>query len=74
MAGNGRVTAEEIADSPKAHERAEHVAERIAKRLDSNGDGRVSKDEFLAAAKTRFARLDKNGDGFLSADEVGRHR
>jgi len=73
VAGNGRVTAEELANSPKAHERAEHVAERIAKRLDTNGDGTVSKDEFLAAAKTRFAKLDKNGDGFLSADEIARH-
>ena len=74
VAGNGRVTAEEIASSPRAHERAEKVAERIAHRLDTNGDGRVSKDEFLAMAKTRFAKLDKNGDGFLTADEIGRRR
>jgi len=74
VAGNGRVTAEEMANSPLAHKRAEHVAERIARRLDTNGDGRVSKDEFLAIAKARFAKLDKNGDGFLSADEIGRRR
>jgi len=74
VAGNGRVTAEEMANSPLAHKRAEHVAERIARRLDTNGDGRVSKDEFLATAKARFAKLDKNGDGFLSADEIGRRR
>ena len=71
VAGNGRVTAEEIANSPTAHERAEHVAEHIAKRLDTNGDGTVSRDEFLAAAKQRFAKLDRNGDGFITADEIG---
>ena len=74
VAGNGHVTAEEMANSPLAHKRAERVAERIARRLDTNGDGRVSKDEFLATAKARFAKLDKNGDGFLSADEIGRRR
>jgi Ca2+-binding EF-hand superfamily protein len=74
VAGNGRVTAEEIANSPQAHKRAEKVAEHIAERLDTNGDGMVSKDEFLAKAKSRFARLDKNGDGFLTADEIGRRR
>jgi len=71
IAGHGRVTAEEIANSPPAHERAEHVAARIAKRLDANGDGAVSRDEFLAAARQRFAKMDANGDGFISADEIG---
>jgi Ca2+-binding EF-hand superfamily protein len=71
VAGNGRVSADEIANSPKAHERAQHVSERIVKRLDTNGDGTVSREEFLAAAKQRFARLDKNGDGFVTADEIG---
>jgi Ca2+-binding EF-hand superfamily protein len=73
-AGNGRVTPEEIANSPRAHERAERVAEHIAKHLDQNGDGLVSKDEFLAAARQRFARMDKNGDGFITADEIGQRR
>lgn len=74
VAGNGRVTAEEIANSPRAHARAEHVAAHVAKRLDTNGDGMVSKDEFLAAARERFAKLDRNGDGFLTVDEIGRRR
>jgi len=71
---NGRVTADEIANSPQAHERAEHVAEHIARRLDTNGDGMVSRNEFLAAARQRFAKLDTNGDGFISADEIGQRR
>jgi len=71
VAGTGRVTADAIANSPQAHERAEHVAARVAKRLDANGDGVVSRDEFLAAARQRFAKMDANGDGFISADEIG---
>lgn len=73
-AGDGRVTAAEIANSPQARERAEHVAAHIVQRLDANGDGLVSKDEFLAAARQRFARLDRDGDGFLTVDEIGRYR
>ena len=68
--GNGRVTARQIAASPKAQERAAHAADRIVKHLDSNGDGRVSPDEYLAAARKRFTRLDKNNDGIIDADEM----
>lgn len=51
---------------------------------DSDGDGKVSRDEFLAGpagqgsperAAERFARLDANGDGFLdAADREARAR
>lgn len=69
-AGNGQVTAAEIATSPKTLGRDNQVAQHIVRKLDSNGDGVVSQAEYLAAAKARFARLDKNGDGFIDADEV----
>jgi Ca2+-binding EF-hand superfamily protein len=67
---NGKVTASEIATSPRAQDRAVNVADRLIKHMDTNGDGVVSQDEFLAAARTRFTRLDKNGDGFIDADEM----
>ena len=38
----------------------EHFSE-----MDTNGDGAVSKDEYLAHAAATFAKLDKNGDGKL---------
>ncbi|MEO9131960.1 MAG: hypothetical protein ABI240_12200, partial [Sphingomonas sp.] len=40
-------------------------------RADTNGDGNISRAEFMAQAEARFARMDKNGDGFITADEMG---
>lgn len=73
-AHDGKVTAAEIEAAPKTQERALHVANRLVARMDTDGDGSVSKDEFLAAAKARFARLDKNGDGYIDASEVAARR
>ena len=39
---------------------------------DADLDGRITKQEFLAAADRRFARLDKKGDGKLTLDELPR--
>ena len=72
--GTGRVTAAQIAASPKAQQRATRTVERIVQRLDTNGDGAVTQDEYLAAAKKRFSRMDRNGDGFIDADELPMHR
>jgi hypothetical protein len=37
--------------------------------LDKNHDGRVTKDEFLAGSKKRFAKADANRDGVISPQE-----
>ena len=42
------------------------------KRMDTNEDGSVSKDEFMNYMEKKFARKDENGDGVLSADEMKR--
>lgn len=39
-------------------------------RLDTDGDGFVSRDEISAAREHLFERLDANGDGNLDADEI----
>ncbi len=70
---SGKVTAQQIAASPRALERDNDMAQHTVKKLDTNGDGVVSLDEYLAAAKTRFGRLDKNGDGYITADEAPAH-
>jgi len=43
------------------------------KRLDNNGDGKISREETRGtAAEARFDLLDKNKDGFVAPDEVPR--
>ena len=41
-----------------------------ASRMDRNGDGRISRDEFAAFIPDRLLRADTNGDGALSISEL----
>ncbi|MHC4597951.1 MAG: Lcl domain-containing protein [Planctomycetota bacterium] len=61
----------EAPSSPGAKEPppADSRAQRFIRRLDKDGDGRVSLEEF-DGPDHHFHRLDKNGDGYLDADEV----
>jgi Ca2+-binding EF-hand superfamily protein len=43
-------------------------------KLDTNGDGAISKAEFDARSAQRFAKLDTNGDGKIDAAEMQAHR
>lgn len=45
-------------------------------RLDTNGDGRLSREEAAAYPEIaqRFNQIDANKDGFLSRDELGSKR
>ena len=44
------------------------------KMMDTNNDGKVSKDEFMARTTKRFTEMDANGDGFITKDEKKTHR
>ncbi len=39
-------------------------------RMDSDGDGKVSVEEYVAWMMYAFDRMDRNGDGVLSSDEL----
>lgn len=71
--GSGEITAQQIASSPRMVKREQRFAAREVKHMDTNGDGTVSQDEYINAAKARFAKLDKNGDGFIDASEMPAH-
>lgn len=41
---------------------------------DTDGDGFLSKTEFMAVHEKRFAEMDKDSDGKISKDEMKAHR
>ncbi len=47
----------------------ERRAERLEK-IDSNGDGKISEREFMAAESGRLDKLDQNQDGLISKEEA----
>lgn len=63
----------EMADfMPGGGRRGGMMGERMLARIDTNGDGMISKAENRAAVEARFARMDANGDGTLEASERGK--
>ena len=44
--------------------------EEMFKRLDKNGDGKVTKDEAPERMAQNFDKIDKNGDGAITQDEL----
>ena len=68
---DGRLTQDEAVAYHEA-ERERRRKERQAKmfgKLDANGDGTASLEEFLAGGPGSFEDMDRNGDGFLSEDD-----
>ena len=43
------------------------------KMMDTDGDGVISKDEFMNHKEQKFNKKDENGDGVLSEDEMKKH-
>lgn len=39
---------------------------------DANGDGEVSREEFMNAVPAWYANMDRNGDGTVTVDDFGR--
>ena len=47
--------------------------DRIIERMDTDGDGRVSREEFNPRRESPFNRVDGNGDGVATLDEINQH-
>ena len=43
-------------------------------RMDSDGDGKVTRDEFMKGHEDMFELIDKNGDGVIDSSERDAHR
>lgn len=54
---------------PKPGPAVKNDGKRYLRSLDENHDGRITKKEFLARAREKFAELDRNHDGALSLRE-----
>jgi Ca2+-binding EF-hand superfamily protein len=65
---DGQITFEELR-AFHGKKMGEHGA-AMFKRADTDGDGRISKAEAMAAAAARFDAADTNKDGFLTQDEI----
>ncbi|CAN7670961.1 EF-hand domain-containing protein [Mesorhizobium sp. LjNodule214] len=52
------------------HPNKDMPGQRILQRIDTNGDGLISKDEMKVAREHLFKKLDRNGDGVIDENEV----
>jgi len=57
----------------KGHRDPGKMMEKIFSEQDANGDGSVSKDEFVAHSTKRFDEMDANKDGKVTKDEIKAH-
>lgn len=57
----------------QAQKSVEVTSKQIVDRMDRDGDGKISEEEFRNAMMRRFSAADANRDGVLSGDEVPAH-
>jgi len=68
---DGEISVGEMADRMERR-RLERRAERRLRRMDYDGDGKVTKSEIESRVKKRFALLDANDDGVIEGKEARR--
>jgi len=66
----GPLVAGEHGDGPMGHRG--HMQKMMAK-IDTDGDGRVSREESASFHANKFDRMDSNSDGFIDAEERKAH-
>lgn len=56
------------------HEKGKRFAgkmhDKMMEKVDADGDGKVSKEEFIDAHTAKFEKMDADGDGFLTDEEM----
>lgn len=57
-----------------AKKNSENDAKKVSHPADTDGNGTVSKAEFLKKHEDRFNKIDTNGNGELSAEELQTNR
>jgi hypothetical protein len=70
LAGVFAVTAAAPSFAAKDPIKKEKRINRMIKRADLNGDGKISQSEMTRGIAVTFSRIDANGDGALSASEI----
>lgn len=70
LAGVFAVTAAAPSFAAKDPTKKEKRINRMIKRADLNGDGRISQSEMARGIAVTFAAIDADGDGGLSASEI----
>ena len=50
-----------------------HGGKNKMEMMDTDGDGAVSKEEYMSHKEQRFMMKDENGDGVLSDEEMKKH-
>ena len=53
--------------------RAERVPGKYLQKVDKDGDGAISKEEFLAHGEERFNKMDADKDGKVTREEMKAH-
>ena len=70
MDRNGDGFIDEADSRAGGNERGQRAAKALRGRIDSNGDGKISKEEFVNAPTMLFDKFDANKDGVLDATEL----
>jgi Ca2+-binding EF-hand superfamily protein len=68
--GDGVLDASDHDDTDQQHEGMKARGEQMREKLDANGDGRITKDEFVNAGTPMFDKADTDGNGVLDAKEL----
>lgn len=67
---DGQISVEELRAFRAQHRGHGEGKGRHFQRMDTDGDGKVSRQEAINAATAMFDRLDANKDGFVTPDEL----